>query len=136
MKSGRRRRSKCPFPKCRRLAEHDGDHSVAPPQNRRKTGGKKLFGNGIDPSVGKATQIQPGERRNPGGRPKYDLASELAQAIFEENIQAIKAAYLKLLKRGSLGAFALLAERAYGKIAQPIVGGGEGEPPIVVKIDC
>src|ERR1043166_2423430 len=40
-----------------------------PPQNRRKTGGKKLA-NGLDPSIGKATQIQPGEHRNPGGRPK------------------------------------------------------------------
>jgi hypothetical protein len=66
-----KRRSKCLFPKCRRFAEHDGDHSRQNTHgNTRKTGGKKLLGNGIDPSVGKAMQIQSGEVRNSGGRPE------------------------------------------------------------------
>jgi hypothetical protein len=41
-----------------------------PPQEGREANGKKLFGRDIDPNVGKATQIQHGEVRNPGGRPE------------------------------------------------------------------
>jgi hypothetical protein len=123
-----KKHSKCPFPKCRRRAEHDGDHS---PQNTRKNRRKPK----LTPEM-EARKWKPGESGNPGGRPKRDVASEIAAAIFENNAEAIGKAYLKLLKRGSLGAFSLLSDRAFGKVAQPLVGGGEGTPPISVKIDC
>lgn len=83
-----------------------------------------------------AKKWQPGQSGNPGGRPKHDFAGELARAIFEKNGPAIEKAYLKLLKCGSLGAFQVLSERGYGKVPQPIVGGGDGSDPVVVKIDC
>jgi hypothetical protein len=59
---------------------------------------KKLLKGGVDPMVGKATQIKPGEIRNPGGRPKNkpitsaygrqvnnpEHADRLAKALFEK----------------------------------------------------
>jgi hypothetical protein len=104
-----KKHSKCPFPKCRRRAEHDGDHS---PQNRRKNRRKPK----LTPEM-EARKWKPGQSGNPGGRPKRDVASEIAAAIFENNAEAIGKAYLKLLKRGSLGAFSLLSDRAFGKVA-------------------
>lgn len=128
-KARKKSRSACPFPKCRRRAEHDGDHSL----RTAKRTGRKVSAKSL---ANLAPPFQPGQSGNPGGRPKNDMAKEIAQAIFEENVPAIKKAYLKLLKRGSLGAFELLSNRAYNKVAQPLVGGGEGSDPIVVKIDC
>jgi hypothetical protein len=125
MVAKKKARQRCPFPKCRRFAEHDGDHSL---KTKSKTVNPKSLAN-LKP-------FQPGQSGNPGGRPKRDVASEIAAAIFEQNAEAIGKAYLKLLKRGSLGAFSLLSDRAFGKVAQPLVGGGEGANPIVVKIDC
>jgi len=49
--------------------------------------------------------FQPGVSGNPGGRPKVDVASELARAVIEENFKAIKAAFSKVLKKGSPYAF-------------------------------
>lgn len=70
------------------------------------------------------TQNSGGTAANRGrfqkGNP-YRLPPELARAILEENFQDIKKAFAKLLKRGNLAAFALLAERAYGKVPQPVV---------------
>lgn len=125
MASKKKARQRCPFPKCKRYAEHDGEHSL---KTVKRTVNAKSLAN-LKP-------FQPGQSGNAGGRPKNDVAKEIAQAIFEENVSEIKKAYLKLLKRGSLGAFALLSDRAYNKIPQPLVGGGEGADPIVVKIDC
>ena len=57
---------------------------------------------------------------NPGGRPKRDAAAEIAQAVFEKNPQAIYAAMLKVLKRGNPRAFAVLADRAFGKLREEV----------------
>jgi len=120
-----KKRSRCPFPKCRRYAEHDAEHSL---RTVKRTVNPKSLAN-LKP-------FQPGQSGNPGGRPKRDISAEIAAAIFEQNAEVIGEAYLRLLKRGSLGAFALLSDRAYGKVAQPIVGGGKDSVPIIVKIDC
>jgi len=57
---------------------------------------------------------------NPGGRPKRDAAAEIAQAVFEKNPKAIYAAMLKVLKRGNPRAFAVLADRAFGKLKEQV----------------
>ncbi len=62
--------------------------------------------------------FQPGQSGNPGGRPKRDLASEVARAIFEGNADAIYKAMLKALKRGNPKVFAVLADRGFGKLSQ------------------
>jgi len=57
---------------------------------------------------------------NPGGRPKRDLASEIAQAVFENNPEAIYQGMVRLLKKGNPRAFAVLADRAYGKVKEQV----------------
>ncbi|HEX8892563.1 MAG TPA: hypothetical protein VF783_04525, partial [Terriglobales bacterium] len=61
----------------------DGDSSrenTQPVTQKRKRG---------DASRIAAWRWQPGKSANPGGRPKRDLASDMAQAIFEENGPAL-----------------------------------------------
>ena len=55
---------------------------------------------------------------NPGGRPKRDLAAEIARAVFEGNEEAICLAMLKALRKGNPRVFKELAERGYGKLTQ------------------
>lgn len=61
---------------------------------------------------------KPGQSGNPGGRPKVDVASVLARAVIEENFAEIKAAFSKVLKKGSPYAFQVLSDRAYGKLRE------------------
>src|SRR6516225_5007527 len=48
---------------------------------------------------------------NPGGKPKVDLAAQIARAIFENDGPAIYAAYAKMLRKGSPYAFQVLSDR-------------------------
>ena len=64
--------------------------------------------------------FQPGQSGNPGGRPKRDLPAEIAQRVFEENADAIYKAMLKALLKGDPEVFAVLADRAYGKLTQKV----------------
>ena len=50
---------------------------------------------------------KPGQSGNPGGRPKKDIASEIAQRVFEENADAIYRAMLKALLKGDPKVFAV-----------------------------
>jgi hypothetical protein len=103
--------------------------AVKSPQNRPTSGERKKLRNGVDPSIGKATQFKPGQSGNPGGRPKNDLAKEIAQAIFENEPEAIYKAFRKALLRGNAYTFKKLTERAFGKIKDAHVHtGGEGVP--------
>lgn len=63
---------------------------------------------------------QPGQSGNPGGRPKRDMAGEIARAIFESNADTIERVFARALKRGDVKAFIALAERAYGKPRQEV----------------
>ena len=58
------------------------DVSKRQPENRQKTGSRKLR-SGRDPSIGKKTPFQPGQSSNPGGRPRmpitYALRDKLGQ---------------------------------------------------------
>ena len=64
--------------------------------------------------------FQPGQSANPGGRPKEDIASEIARRVFEENADAIYRAMLKALLKGDPEVFAALADRAFGKCSQKV----------------
>ena len=64
--------------------------------------------------------FQPGQGGNPGGRPKKDIEAEIAQRVFEENADAIYRAMLKALLKGDPEVFAVLADRAYGKLTQKV----------------
>lgn len=67
-----------------------------------------------------AWRWQPGKSANPGGRPKRDLASDMAQAIFEENGPALYRAYLKAALKGNGYVFETLANRAFGKLRETV----------------
>jgi hypothetical protein len=63
---------------------------------------------------------KPGQSGNPGGRPKHDVASGIARAVFEGNEEAIYQALCKALLKGNPRVFVALAERAYGKLREPV----------------
>ncbi len=77
---------------------------------------------------------KPGQSGNPGGRPKRDLAAEIARAIFEQDSEAITRAFAAELKKGNAKVFAALADRAYGKPRQQIEFAGEDGGPIQTSI--
>ncbi len=87
---------------------------TAAPQNRGSSGKRRA---GIPPVL---YRFKPGQSGNPGGRPKRDLESEVARAVFEENADAIYRAMLKALLKGDPEVFAVLADRAYGKLTQKV----------------
>ena len=57
---------------------------------------------------------------NPAGRPRRDLSAELARAVFEQNPELIYRAMLRALKKGNARTFAILADRAYGKVTASV----------------
>jgi hypothetical protein len=63
---------------------------------------------------------KPGQSGNPGGRPKHDVASDIACAVFEGNEEAVYRAMRKALLKGDPKVFAVLADRAYGKLKEPV----------------
>jgi hypothetical protein len=68
----------------------------------------------------KPFRFQPGQSGNPGGRPKVDLAAEIAKALFDQDAEAIFAAFQKVLRKGSPYAFQVLSDRAFGKMKETI----------------
>jgi|SRR6185437_6329023 len=63
---------------------------------------------------------KPGQSGNPGGRPKNDLAKEIAQAVFEQNGPAIYQAMGAALLKGNAYAFDVIACRAFGKLKEKV----------------
>lgn len=63
---------------------------------------------------------QPGQSGNPGGRPRNDVAKEIARAIFENNREELYKAYGKAALKGNAYAFKELADRAYGKLKERV----------------
>jgi hypothetical protein len=61
---------------------------------------------------------KPGKSANPGGKPKHDVAKELANAIFENNEELIYQCFLKALSKGNAYCFQVLADRGYGKLKE------------------
>lgn len=82
-----------------------------------------------------STTWKPGKSANPGGRSKLekdvrDLAREHSTAAIErlawlmENAQS---------ERTQAAACEAILDRAWGRPAQAIIGGGEDDPPIALK---
>jgi Family of unknown function (DUF5681) len=68
---------------------------------------------------GRVENLKPwkkGQSGNPAGRPKRDLSADVAAAVFEENFEAIYRAMRKKLLKGDPKVFAVLADRAFGKV--------------------
>jgi hypothetical protein len=94
------------------------------PENRGKTGAKKLNG-GIDPSVGEATRFKPGESGNPGGRPRIAKLSEACRAKLGALVpddaegrtyaEAIAEKLVQLALKGDIRAAQELADRWEGR---------------------
>jgi uncharacterized protein DUF5681 len=63
---------------------------------------------------------KPGQSGNPSGRPKHDVAREIAKAVFENNKEKLYKAYAKAALRGNAYAFSQLADRAYGKLKERV----------------
>jgi hypothetical protein len=61
---------------------------------------------------------QPGYCPNPGGRPKDDIAQQIAKAVFENNAEELYKAFCKTALKGNAYAFKGLADRAFGKLKE------------------
>jgi len=76
------------------------------------------------PLTGRAKQLaclkpwKPGQSGNPGGRPKNDVAAQIARAIFEQNPEMLYQAFGKALSAGNAYAFQVLSDRAFGKLTE------------------
>ena len=55
---------------------------------------------------------------DPSGRPKHDLAAEIAKACIENNADALYKAFSKALLKGNAYAFKELSDRAYGRLKE------------------
>ena len=77
---------------------------------------------------------KPGQSGNPGGRPKRDVAAEIARAIFERDAEAIERMFAVELQKGNYKVFTALADRAYGRPHQSLdlsAGVGENKPACI-----
>ena len=63
---------------------------------------------------------KPGQSGNPSGRPKHDVAREIARAIFENNPEIAYQGLGQALSEGSAYVFKELADRAYGKMTDKL----------------
>lgn len=81
---------------------------------RSKSGKKKL------PAAMEATKWKPGQSGNPSGRPKRDIANEIAVAVFEKNPELIYNAMVAQLAKGNPYAFKEYSVRAFGNVEQKI----------------
>lgn len=79
---------------------------------------------------------KPGQSGNPGGRPKRDLAAEIARAIFERDPEAIERVFAAELQKGNSRVFTALADRAYGKPRQSLdFATSDENSPVCVRIE-
>jgi hypothetical protein len=98
-----------------RKQARDNEHS-SPANKRSNTRSKR----GGDFSRIAAWAWKPGQSGNPNGRPKHDLAAEVARAIFENNPDMVYKAFCKAIAKGNDYAFQVLADRGYGKLKETI----------------
>jgi hypothetical protein len=101
----------------RKAARDNGDEAQISPELTQPVTQKKQRG---DASRIAAWRWQPGKSANPGGKPKHDIAKEIAQAIFLNNADMIYAAYVKMLRKGNAYCFQVLSDRAFGKLKESI----------------
>ena len=60
--------------------------------------------------------FQPGNLVNPGGRPKRDLAADIALQAFAKDPDVLAEAFHKALRKANPKVFKELADRAFGKV--------------------
>jgi Family of unknown function (DUF5681) len=77
---------------------------------------------------------KPGQSGNPDGRPKNDLAREIARGVFEDDPELIRQAFRNALRKGNAYVFKELADRAYGRTPQRLEHTGDEGGPIDVKV--
>ena len=85
--------------------------------------------------MGNTKNLKPfpkGVSGNPGGRPKTDVAALLARRVFAENQSEIIAGLAKALRRGDAAVFKALADRAFGRLPQPVAVAGDGGGPVEI----
>ena len=88
--------------------------------------------------AGRIQNLKPfkkGQSGNPGGRPKKDLAALIASQVFAENPEVIKAGLAKKLQHGP-ATFKALADRAFGRLPQPVEHSGNDGRPIEIIFGC
>lgn len=81
----------------------------------------KTSGRGSNPNSRANLKIKPfpkGVSGNPGGKPKYDVAAEIARMIIEENREEAYKGLAKALVKGNAYVFKELADRGYGKLKE------------------
>jgi hypothetical protein len=91
----------------------EGDFKGGPAQNSGETVANR----------GRVENLRPwpkGVSGNAAGRPKNDLARQIAQAVFEQNPEAIYKALVRKLLKGDAHLFKQLADRAYGKVTNTL----------------
>lgn len=101
----------------------------------QEEGVKKLLRGGVDPEVGAAYRIKPGEVKNPQGiNGKRPWLTEATEEMLQEKLgdpverkRWKDAQWDKMLKSGVVGAMFLDTawERTEGKVAQPVKVSGE-----------
>src|SRR6185312_8700588 len=99
-------------------------------QKRQEASVKKTLRGGVDPEVGAATRIKPGEVRNPRGiNGKRPWLTEATEEMLQEKLgdpverkRWKDAQWDKMLKSGVVGAMFLDTawERTEGKVTQPV----------------
>ena len=79
---------------------------------------------------------KPGQSGNPGGRPKRDLAAEIARAVFERDPEAIARVFTTELRKGNSKVFTALADRAYGRPRQSLdfTAGDDPQSPACIRV--
>lgn len=86
---------------------------------------KGLLRSGCDPSIGKATQIKPGEVRNPEGKNGHSWITDAFKLVFGD-VEATAEEIRKIMKSKSAMARVMLlehaADRIEGKVTQKIEG--------------
>src|SRR5215471_19264741 len=73
-----------------------------------------------NPDKIKPFAFKPGQSGDPGGRPKIDVAAEIARRAFEKDPEAIAKAMHAKLRRGDAKVFTTCGERGYGKLPTPV----------------
>lgn len=116
----------------RRTAEQIEEAKEARASESKKNRKHKASGNsGKTARSGRRGRIEnlkpwkPGQSGNPDGRPKNDLAREIARGVFEENPELIRKAFYKALRKGNAYVFKELGDRAYGKVKDRVEHSGD-----------
>ena len=105
--------------------------------SRSKAANKEVSGSKgkiSERSLANLRPFKPGQSGNPSGRPKKDIAADIARQLFEGNAELIAKAMLKQLKKGNPKVFAILADRAWGKPHQQIDVTGQMNVNVVIDL--